>query len=51
MEAALAAGYHVFAGDRSVETNEQPGEQDNLTRLHLDKPIPPQLLRGEQQQG
>ena len=36
MEAALEAGYHVFAGDRSVETNEQPGEQDNLTRLHLD---------------
>ena len=36
MEAALEAGYHVFAGDRSVEANEQPNDQDALTRLHLD---------------
>ena len=36
MEAALEAGYHVFAGDRSVEANEQPNDQDALTKLHLD---------------
>ena len=36
MQAALEAGYHVFAGDRSVEANEQPNEQDALTKLHLD---------------
>ena len=36
MEAALEAGCHVFAGDRSVEANEQPNDQDGLTRLHLD---------------
>ena len=36
MQAALEAGYHVFAGDRSVEANEQPNDQDALTRLHLD---------------
>ncbi|MDP4604267.1 MAG: SDR family NAD(P)-dependent oxidoreductase, partial [Solirubrobacteraceae bacterium] len=36
MEAALEAGCHVFAGDRSVEANEQPNDQDALTKLHLD---------------
>jgi NAD(P)-dependent dehydrogenase (short-subunit alcohol dehydrogenase family) len=36
MEAALAAGFHVFAGDRSVPENEQPREGDMVTRLHLD---------------
>ena len=36
MEAALAAGYHVFAGDRSVAANELPDDDTMLTRLHLD---------------
>ncbi|MEI7626471.1 MAG: SDR family NAD(P)-dependent oxidoreductase [Actinomycetota bacterium] len=36
MDAALEAGYHVFAGDRSVKTNELPNDHDALTRLHLD---------------
>ena len=36
LEAALEAGFHVFAGDRSIVANERPNDQDMLTRLHLD---------------
>jgi NAD(P)-dependent dehydrogenase (short-subunit alcohol dehydrogenase family) len=36
LEAALEAGFHVFAGDRSVAANEHPGNEDLLTRLKLD---------------
>ncbi len=36
MEAALAADYHVFAGDRSIKANEDADAGGLLTKIHLD---------------